>query len=328
MSRFQGGQEQFGLIFLIGCTACGKSEVALLLAERLGAEILSVDSMMIYRGMDIGTAKPSPQQRRRVPHHLIDVVEPAEPFSVARYVELADQAIKDIHSRGKRVVAVGGTALYIRALTEGLFAGPGADPALRRRLRDRARRLGSPALHAELARLDPDAAARIHPNDLRRIERALEVFHLTGQPISALQQQWDRPQRRYPCRFVGLRRRREDLNHRINLRVGRMIADGLVEEVRRLLASPGGMGMQARQALGYAQIVDYLEGRCTLERAIEQIKIHTRRLAKSQRTWFRRFRDVTWLDLEPDEPPETTAGRVLSALAAPPTASPDIVAPD
>ena len=175
---------QIRVNFLIGCTASGKGRVALALAERLGGEIVSVDSMKVYRRMDIGTAKPSREARAEVPHHLIDVVEPGDAYSLARYVEEADRAIRDIAGRGKPVLAVGGTMLYLRGLTAGVFQGPGADPEFRRALRQRAAREGTPALHAELARLDPTAAERIHANDLRRIERALEVLHLTGTPIS------------------------------------------------------------------------------------------------------------------------------------------------
>jgi tRNA dimethylallyltransferase len=301
------------LRLLIGCTASGKSDVGIHLAGMLGAQIVSADSMMVYRRMDIGTAKPSPQQRAAVVHHLIDVVEPGEPFSVAEYVERADQVIARLRAGGERPFVVGGTALYLKALTEGLFPGPSADLEFRKSLRRRAAREGVPALHAELQVVDPDAAARIHPNDLRRIERALEVYDLSGKPISVLQQQWGRT-RRYDCRFVGIRRAVSDLNHRINRRVRQMIDDGLVDEVRRLLAEPAPLSRQARQALGYAQIIDHLEGRCSLEDAVEQIKILTRRFGKGQRTWFRRFEGVEWLDVEPDESAESIAARAVKVL--------------
>jgi tRNA dimethylallyltransferase len=301
------------LVLLIGCTASGKSDVGIQLAGLLGAEIVSADSMMVYRRMDIGTAKPSPQQRAAVAHHLIDIVEPDQPFSVAQYVEQADEVITGLRAGGRRPLVVGGTALYLKSLTEGLFPGPSADLEFRRKLRDRAQREGVPALHAELAVVDPDAAARIHPNDLRRIERALEVYSLSGKPISVLQQQWGQT-RRYDCRFVGIRREVDDLNHRINRRVKQMIDDGLVDEVRWLLAEPAPLSREARQALGYAQIIDHLEGRCDLEEAVEQIKILTRRFGKGQRTWFRRFEGVEWLDVEPDESPVSIAGRAVKAL--------------
>jgi len=300
--------------FLVGCTGSGKGRVGRMLAERIGAEIISVDSMKVYRRMDIGTAKPTTEDRARVRHHVIDVVEPCENFSVAQFVEAADAAIRDIVARGRRVLAVGGTCLYVKCLSEGLFQGPGADPRLRASIRQRAEREGLTALHQELARVDPAAADRIHPNDLRRIERALEVYQLTGIPISDLQRQWDRERTRYDCRFIGLRREKTDQAMRINARVHRMLNMGLVDEVRHLLAEPAGLGRVAAQAVGYAEIIAHLEGRCSLDHATEQIKINTRHLAKSQRTWFRRWRDVTWIDVERDEPTENVVARVLKHL--------------
>ncbi len=299
------------LNLLIGCTAVGKTELSFRLAERQDAEIVSVDSMQVYRRMDIGTAKPTPAERRRVRHHLIDVVEPSESFSVAEFVERADAAVADIHARGKAVWAVGGTALYVKALTEGLFEGPNADAEFRRGFRRRLAEVGPQALHAELAEVDARAAERIHPNDARRIERALEVYHLTGKPISELQQQWDQGEARYDCRLFLLRREREDLNHRINRRVKEMFEQGLVEETRRLLAEPEPLSGQARQALGYAEVIDHLSGGPDLEKTIELVKIHTRRFAKNQRTWFRSFRDCRPIDLSPDTDVDDVVERIL-----------------
>lgn len=284
------------------------------LAPRLDAEILSVDSMQVYRRMDIGTAKPTPDELARAPHHLIDVAEPSEAFSVARFVELADAAIADMRSRGKRVLAVAGTPLYLMGLMYGMFEGPAADDAFRTALRKRADLEGIAALHAELAHVDPEAAERIHPNDLKRIERALEVWHLTGTPLSTQQQQWSAESMRYPATVVGIRREKEDNSRRINARVRSMIDAGLVEEVRALLASPEGMSHPSRQAVGYAEIIEYLEGRCTLEEAVEQIKIHTRRLAKHQRTWFRKFPQARWIDVAPDEATDVTVKKLLDVL--------------
>jgi tRNA dimethylallyltransferase len=302
---------------LIGCTASGKGRVALALAKRLGGEIVSVDSMKIYRRMDIGTAKPSREARAEVPHHLIDVVEPADAYSLARYVEEADRAIRDITGRGKPVLAVGGTMLYVRGLTAGVFQGPGADLEFRRALRQRAAREGTPALHAELAQLDPRAAERIHANDLRRIERALEVLHLTGIPISELQQQWDKPTSRYDCRIVAIRRPKEQANHRINTRVHRMLEAGLVNEVSSLLAEPGGIGHQAAQAVGYAEIIAHLQGRLSLADAVERIKINSRHLAKHQRTWMRRMPGIRWVDVSEEDTVEHVAERLLDAWSEP-----------
>jgi tRNA dimethylallyltransferase len=302
------------MILLLGCTASGKSAVSLELAGRLGAEILSVDSMQVYRRMDIGTAKPSPADRGRVPHHLFDVAEPSESFSVARYVELADRTIRDIQVRGKTVLALAGTPLYLMGLMYGMFDGPSADEDFRAEIRRRAEREGMPALHAELARVDPEAASRIHPNDLKRIERALEVYHHTGRPLSAQQRQWSASSMRYPVIVVGIRRSREDLHRRINARVKAMVEAGLVDEVRNLLAEPAAMSSQATQALGYAQIITHLRGETTLEDAVERIKIQTRQLAKHQRTWFRKFSTARWVDVAVEDSAESVAERVLREI--------------
>ncbi len=288
------------LTFVLGCTGSGKGALGRELALRTGGEIISIDSMKVYRRMDIGTAKPSLEIRRRIPHHLIDLVEPWEDFCVAQYVKHAERAIADIQARGRPVFVVGGTPLYVKALSEGLFEGPGADPELRARLIESAQRDGQSTLYERLRQVDPLAASRIHPNDLRRIVRALEVFDLTGKPISALQEQWDRQRTRFDCVLLGLRRNREDLNHRINERVRRMMADGLVDEVRSLLAEPRPLSTAARQALGYADILDHLQGGSTLTQTVERIKINSRRLGKAQRTWFKRFTQMEWIDLEPD----------------------------
>jgi tRNA dimethylallyltransferase len=302
------------LYFILGCTAGGKGALGRELAERVGAQIISVDSMKVYRRMDIGTAKPSLEHRRSVRHHCIDVVEPSESFSVAQFVEHADRSIERIAADGDVALAVGGTSLYIKALAEGLFDAPSADEALRSKLRARATKDGLPALHAELAQVDPDAAGRIHPNDERRIIRALEVFHVTGRPISELQTQWESGPQRYDCVFIGLRRSREDQNRRVNARARRMVDAGLREEVASLLAEPEELSKQARAAVGYAEMIDHLQGVCTLERALERIKINTRHLAKKQRTWHRRWRDVTWFDVADDETAAHLADRVLQTV--------------
>jgi tRNA dimethylallyltransferase len=297
------------LVFILGATACGKGAVGREVARRVGGRIVSVDSMKVYRRMDIGTAKPPPDLRREIPHYCIDVAEPGEHFSAARYVACADAAVADIRAAGAVPLAVGGTSLYVKALSEGLFEGPSADADLRRDLRRRADEHGTPALHAELAQVDAEAAGRVHPNDRKRIVRALEVYELTGTPISELQRQWGE-RRRYDRVLVGLRRERADLHRRINRRAERMIAAGLVDEVASLLAEPAGLAPQAAQAVGYAETIAHLQGELTLDEATERIKINTRRLAKKQRTWHRRWRDVQWLDLAADEPPERTAERV------------------
>jgi len=302
------------LYFIIGCTASGKGSLGRELARRLVGQIVSVDSMKIYRRMDIGTAKPSQAVRAEIPHHCIDIVEPSESFSVAQFVQHADRAIGEIASAGAVALAVGGTSLYIKALSEGLFEGPSADERTRQHLRARVAAEGLSALHAELAAIDAEAAARIHPNDERRIVRALEVYHATGTPITALQRQWDSGQRRYEAVFIGLRRDKADQGRRINLRAKMMLDAGLADEVAALLAEPGGLSGQAAQAVGYAELIDYIKGLCSLDEAFEQIKINTRRLAKKQRTWHRRFAGVTWFDAAPDETPEALAARVIEAI--------------
>jgi len=303
--------EKRPLTFIAGCTGSGKGSLGRELARRTGAEIVSLDSMKVYRRMDIGTAKPSAEVRREIPHHLIDVVEPAEDFSVARYVHLAEQAIVDIRSRNKPIFFVGGTPLYLKSLTEGLFEGPGADLEIRTRLQDEGRQYGSDTLHKRLSEVDPEAANRIHPNDLRRIVRALEVYELTGQPISELQAQWDQGRTRYDYVLIGLRRDREDQNHRTNARIHRMIDEGWVDEVRALLEEPVPLSTAASQALGYAEIIRHLAGKTSLADAVEMIKINTRQFAKSQRTWFKRFREADWIDLKPDSTVESVADDLM-----------------
>ncbi len=301
------------VITILGCTASGKGTLARALASELDGEIVSVDSMKVYRGMDIGTAKPTAEQRAAVPHHLLDVADPWESFSAARFVELADRAVAEIHGRDRPVIAVGGTVLYFKCFYEGMFAGPSADPAIRAEIRERAEREGLDALHAELTRIDPEAAARIHRNDLRRIERALEVHRLTGKPISELQKQWDRESLRRPdwnWLLIGLRREREVANRRINERVRRMIVAGLVEEARPIWSDPRGVSDQARQAVGYAELFDHFEGGLSLEEAIEKIKIDSRHLAKAQRTWLKRLKDVQWIDVEENEDVASVLSRV------------------
>ncbi|TVQ30606.1 MAG: tRNA (adenosine(37)-N6)-dimethylallyltransferase MiaA [Phycisphaeraceae bacterium] len=274
---------------IIGATASGKTalavETALLLRER-GApgEIISADAFQVYRGMDIGTAKPTPDERRGVPHHLIDIRDPSETFNVDQWLAAAEEAIDDIRRRGGTPVVVGGTHLFIKALLDGLFKGPAPDPALREAIA----KLDSRERRAELERVDPAAAGRIHPNDERRTVRALEVYRATGRPISEWQSQWDSTGGRPDALLTGILWPTAEQNQRINARVKQMVEDGLVEEVRRLW-SEDRFGAQAREALGYKQLVAHFEGRCGQDEAIEQIKIQTRRFAKNQRTWLRRL---------------------------------------
>jgi len=299
---------------ITGPTGSGKSEVALRLAELLNGEIVSFDSMQIYRGMDIGTAKPTLEEREQVRHHLIDIVDPWEDYSLGRFVEDAHAAVGDITRRGKRPLLVGGTGLYIKGYIKGVFEGPSADWELRKELRKRAGREGTIGLHEELAEKDPEAAARIHPNDLRRIVRALEVYYKSGRPISSLQQQFDADKPSGAVFGVIIRRAKEDLERRISERVDRMLQEGLIDEVRRLLAHPKGLGRAARQALGYKEVIEHLEGKLPLPDTRWTIKRNTRRFAKRQMTWFRSFTEFTWLDVAEDEPPDQTAAKIEELL--------------
>lgn len=299
------------ILIITGQTASGKERLAVAVAASQGGDIVSADSMKVYRGMDIGTAKASADERRAVPHHLLDVADPRETFSTAFWLRLADEAIADIHARGRVPIVSGGTPLYLKALLEGLFEGPAATPAVRERLVAEAEVQGAPALHARLAEVDAAAAARIHPNDLRRIVRALEVWELTGSPISDLQKQWGSRRPRYRPLVAAIRRGREDLTRRIRERVRRMAEAGLVEEVRRLAARPGGLARGPRQALGYAEVLDYLDGRMAWEETVAAIMAHTRQFARRQMTWLSRFEGVAWLDAAPDTSVETLTDQVV-----------------
>jgi len=300
------------ILLITGPTAGGKERLALAVAERLGGEIVSADSMKVYRGLDVGTAKPSPEARRRVPHHAIDVADPDETFSAARWLELAEAAIADIRARGRAPIVSGGTPLYLKALLEGLFEGPAADPALRRRLRAEAGARGADHLHARLARLDPEAAGRIHPNDLRRIVRALEVHEKTGRPISALQRQWGERRPAYRPLLLALRRSRDDLTRRITDRARRMLEAGLVDEVRALVGRCGDLARGPRQALGYAEVLAYLRGDLAEADLQAAIVAHTRQFARRQMSWLRRFEGATWLDADPGAPSDALADRVVA----------------
>jgi tRNA dimethylallyltransferase len=280
------------ILVILGPTASGKSALAMATAQRIGAEILSVDSMQVYRGMDIGTAKPTSVERGHVMHHLLDLVAPDQEFAVARFVELADQVIEDAATRAVPLIATGGTPLYYKALFEGLFDGPGADASVRSQLHAQPQA----ELHARLRRVDPIAAERIHVNDRKRLVRALEVFQLTGKPISSFQTAWTSGAMRHEAIWFGLSWDREALNRRINARVKQMMQQGWLDETRGLIEKYGTLSKTAAEATGYAELVAHLKGRMTLDEAIEQIKIATRQLARRQMKWFRRFKHIQWLN--------------------------------
>jgi len=302
------------MILILGVTASGKGRLAFDLAETVGAEIISIDSMKVYRRMDIGTAKPPKEARRRIKYHLIDIVEPSESFSAGLFLDRAYKVIEQIKHRNKPVIAVGGTALYIKALLYGLFEGPAADSRIRSELRTIEQTSGLEELYRQLETLDPVAARKISPNDSKRIIRALEVYKITGRPISSLQQQFDAEKPKQDWTIIGLRREKAEENKRINKRVKNMIANGLLDEVKSLLAEDKPLSQQARCAIGYAEMINYLNGQISLEDAAELIKRNTRRLAKNQRTWFKTFRNVDWLEVGADEPAEKTLSRVKELL--------------
>ncbi len=284
-------------LILTGPTACGKSALALELGERHGLEVVALDSMTVYRGMDVGTAKPSAGDRERVPHHLLDELDPWESATVARWLDRAATVCEEVTARGKRPLFVGGTPFYLKALLHGLFDGPPADPALRTRLEAEAERDGNEALHARLAAVDAKTAARLHPNDVRRVVRALEVHALTGRPISAWQETWDSPAfaatpaaapaaRAIPA--VRLDLPREVLYDRINRRVSAMLDAGWLDEVRRLRTLPKPLSREASQALGYRELLAHLDGTgLPWDETVDLIRTRTRQFAKRQLTWFR-----------------------------------------
>ncbi len=302
--------------FLTGPTASGKTLVGLELADRLDAEIISLDSMAIYRGMDIGTAKPSAEARARCPHHLLDLVDPVEEFSVSQYVDAAHATAADVRARGKTPLFVGGTPLYLKALLRGIYQGPPADWEFRRNVDLEVEQVGLEALHQRLAVLDPLAAAKLHPHDRRRIVRALEVFHLTGQPLSHQQLQFDEGRPADQCRVFVLGWDRATLHHRIEQRVESMFAAGLVEEVVGLLGRWQALGRTAGQAVGYREVSEHLRGERTLLDTREAVKVRTRQFARRQETWFRQLSECTRIPVSAADSPVEIAERVLTAAAS------------
>jgi tRNA dimethylallyltransferase len=298
--------------FVAGPTASGKSSAAIELAEPLNAEIVSLDSMALFRGMDIGTAKPDRAMLARVPHHLVDVADPTDDYSVADYLAAADSACRDITSRGKTPLFVGGTGLYLRTVLHGLFLGPPADWELRRKWADVAASQGDAAVHAALQQVDPVTAARLHPRDQRRIIRALEVHAITGRTLSEQQQESALPVESRPKNCFWLNPPRGWLHDRINRRVDEMFAAGLVDEVRLLTTAPGGISRTASQALGYAEVRAMLRGKITGDEARLQTQTHTRQFAKRQCTWFRGLDECKAIDLRGGE----SAAEIAAILLA------------
>jgi tRNA dimethylallyltransferase len=284
------GAEKIKVVFVVGPTASGKSAAAMALATEFNGEIINADSMQVYRHMDIGTAKPSKAERARIPHHLIDVADPDEDFTAARFSEEASAAIADISGRGRLSIVAGGTGLYMRALLGGIFKGPGRDEALRKKLLA----LEPEELYARLKEADPAAAEKIHPNNLMRVVRAVEVYELTGEPISRLQTEHAFSERRFDALKLGMRLERDELYQRINERAEHMVEAGLEKEARGLLAMGYTPDLKPMRGLGYKEMVSYINGECALDEAIALIKQRTRNYAKRQLTWFGRDREVEW----------------------------------
>jgi tRNA dimethylallyltransferase len=302
-------------IYLTGPTASGKTAIGVALASRLDAEIVAIDSMTLYRGMDIGTAKPTNAARGGIPHHLIDVIDPWQAASVAEYRRWAVEAVEEIERRRKRVLFVGGTPLYLKVLLRGLFQGPGADYALRLRLQSESEESGTEALHRRLAALDSPTAARLHPNDRRRLIRALELIELTGRALGELQveHQHSAP----PGTLVfALDRSRLELHDRINRRVTTMFDAGLVDEVRALWSAPRPLSAVAAQGVGYREVIKMLDGKVGLTETMERVRARSRQFAKRQCTWFRGLVEVRPWPVLPGEDSERVADRLADEIKA------------
>ncbi len=290
------------VIILTGPTGVGKTESAIRLAERLGAEIVNADSMQVYRYMDIGTAKPTQEQRARVPHHLLDVVFPNEASDAGLYLRRAQPVIRGLQERGKIPLVVGGTGLYLKALTHGICEAAPGDARVRQQLQEELREHGLTKLYSDLQRVDPDLAGRVQPRDRQRILRALEVFRVTGRPLSSRQAQHGFRSNLYRTIKIFLNRPREELYQRINQRVQAMMAQGFLEEVRSLLERGYGPELKSMQSLGYRHLAAHLAGKLALTAAVEAIQRDSRRYAKRQLTWFRADQEYAWLP--PDQPEE------------------------
>ena len=299
---------------LTGPTACNKTEIGFTVAQKTRGEIISADSMLFYRGMDIGTAKPSLDMRELVPHHFIDIIDPWESYSVGRYVDDVESLIDTADSKDRKFLIVGGSPLYVKGLVDGIFNGPEADWDIRRDLEELADEKGNQYVHDILQKIDPDKAVELHPNNLRRIIRAIEVYRITGKPVSELQEEYKLTRKSYQFNILCIAREREDIYRRINERVEIMFDKGLVDEVKSLLENPEGLSKQAKQALGYKEVIQYLDGGLTLDDAKEMVKQSTRRFAKRQMTWFRSFPDIQWLDAEELEGSGSISDEIITLL--------------
>jgi tRNA dimethylallyltransferase len=301
------------IVVVLGPTAVGKSEVALHLAKSLNGEIVNADSQQVYRLMDIGTGKPSKADRERIRHHLVDIVAPNEEFNAALFRRLATESIRQIHARGRNVIVCGGTGLYLKALTHGLFEGPGQDPEVRQALEQEITANGVASLYQRLERIDPTVGSSIHPNDRQRIVRALEVYRLTGRPLSEWQKEHGFQENPFEIFKIGLLRERAELYNFINLRCERMIEEGLLEEIRGLVERGFDLDLKPLRSVGYRQMGQVLRGTQSMNDAIEEMKQETRHLAKRQLTWFRRDDEIRWFHPEGQSKEiESTAAKFLS----------------
>jgi len=286
------------LVIILGPTAVGKSELALDLATEFSGEIINADSQQVYRYLDIGTGKPSIEDCNRVPHHLIDIVNPDEEFNAALFRRLAMTGIGGIHQRGRNAIVCGGTGFYLKALTQGLFVGPGQDSTIREKLKRDIGANGLAVVYNRLVKIDPSMTSTIHPNDRQRIIRALEVYELTGKPISEWQRQHAFGDASYEMVKIGLNRDRAELYDRINRRCERMIQDGLLEEVRGVIGKGYGLELKPLRSVGYRQMGAVINAALSLESALEEMKQETRHLAKRQLTWFRSDAEIRWFHPE------------------------------
>lgn len=282
------------IVIICGPTAAGKSALAAELASRFNAEIVSADSMQVYRHMDIGTAKPDERLRAMAPHHLIDVIDPDQDYSAALYMQDASKAIEDIRARGRNVIVAGGTGLYIKALTKGLFEAPASDKAVRQRLQDEAEEKGLGPLYERLKNVDPESAASIHPNNRARVIRALEIYETAGMAASALRKKHGFADERFEALKIGVARERTELGSAIDERVDEMIKGGLIQETERLISMGYPSTLKSMRALGYKEICSFINGEYSLEEAVGLIKRETRRYAKRQMTWFRADAQINW----------------------------------
>jgi tRNA dimethylallyltransferase len=302
------------LVVILGPTAVGKSRIAIEVAKYLGSEILTADSRQVYRGMDVGTDKPTLLAREGIVHHLIDVVDPDEPFNAGLFRRHAAAAIDECYRRRMLPLLVGGTGLYVRTLLQWLCEAPPSDPRVRARLRHEAYEQGGEQLYARLALVDPLTAAKLHPRDVPKILRALEVYLQSGSPLSSFQSMHGFRERPFSALVIGLNRERDHLYRRIEERIDWQLSHGLIDETQTLLRRGYRRDSPAMKGLGYRQVANYLAGECNWNEMVNEFKRDTRRFAKRQMTWFRREPDLTWLMIEESEPAEQTVSRVVDLI--------------